>query len=79
MLEHTGLLRGSIIAAVEELGHVVTRKGANHVTHCFFHAERTPSMVLYTDDNSFYCFGCEAHGDSINLREHRDMTGKDFI
>lgn len=28
---------------------------------CPFHAEKSPSLVIYPD-NSFYCFGCTAHG-----------------
>ena len=28
---------------------------------CPYHGERTPSFVLYPD-NSFFCFGCGAHG-----------------
>ena len=32
---------------------------------CPFHREQTPSLKLYK--NSFHCFGCGAHGDSINL------------
>ena len=29
---------------------------------CPFHKEKTPSFVIYTEDNSFHCFGCQAHG-----------------
>lgn len=32
---------------------------------CPFHREQTPSLKLY--EHSFHCFGCGAHGDSINL------------
>lgn len=28
---------------------------------CPFHADKSPSFVLYPD-NSFHCFGCGAHG-----------------
>lgn len=28
---------------------------------CPFHSEKTPSCVIYKD-NSFHCFGCQAHG-----------------
>ena len=34
---------------------------------CPFHADRTPSLVLYPDTQSFYCFGCRASGDVIAL------------
>ena len=32
---------------------------------CPFHADRTPSMQL--NEDYFYCFGCGAHGDVIDL------------
>lgn len=32
---------------------------------CPFHNDRTPSMKL--NENYFYCFGCGAHGDVIDL------------
>ena len=32
---------------------------------CPFHADRTPSLKLYSDH--FHCFGCGAHGDVIDL------------
>ena len=30
---------------------------------CPFHEERTPSFHVYTDTQSYYCFGCHAAGD----------------
>lgn len=35
------------------------------MTCCPFHADRTPSMKL--NEDYFYCFGCGAHGDVIDL------------
>ncbi len=32
---------------------------------CPFHGERTGSLKLYED--SFYCFGCHAHGDAVDF------------
>ena len=34
---------------------------------CPFHSEKTPSMVVYNDSQSFYCFGCGAGGDVISF------------
>lgn len=34
---------------------------------CPFHTERTPSFNIYPDTNTFHCFGCGAHGDSITF------------
>lgn len=33
---------------------------------CPFHEERSASFTIFTNDNSFYCFGCHAHGDVID-------------
>lgn len=32
---------------------------------CIFHNDRTPSMML--NERYYYCFGCGAHGDAIDL------------
>lgn len=40
--------------------------GSRHTALCPFHNEDTPSFVIYPD-NSFYCFGCQAHGDAIDF------------
>ncbi len=34
---------------------------------CPFHDERTPSFYIYSETNTFHCFGCSAHGDSISF------------
>lgn len=31
------------------------------------HSDRTPSFVVYDDTQHFHCFGCQAHGDALNL------------
>ena len=43
----------------------ITRAGRNQKCLCPFHSEKTPSMVIYPDTQSFYCFGCGAGGDVI--------------
>ena len=44
------------------------------VAKCPLHDEDTPSMRYYEETNSFYCFGCGAGGDVINL--HRMFMEK---
>ncbi len=43
------------------------RRGHNYVCLCPFHSEKTPSCTIYTDNQSFYCFGCGAGGDVITF------------
>ena len=43
------------------------RSGRNKTGLCPFHSEKTPSMVVYNDTQSFYCFGCGAGGDVISF------------
>ncbi len=45
----------------------VKRQGRNRACLCPFHSEKTPSMVVYNDTQSFYCFGCGAGGDVISF------------
>lgn len=71
--------RPDILELAEALGHRVVRHGVYWATNCFFHHDPGPSMILYTSDNSFHCYGCEAHGDSLNLLARKDMTGRGFI
>ena len=48
--------------AVEHYGLEVNR---GSMVCCPFHADRTPSMKL--NEDYFYCFGCGASGDVIDL------------
>lgn len=43
--------------------------GKNKKCSCPFHSEKTPSMVIYEDTQSFYCFGCGVGGDIITFIE----------
>ena len=43
------------------------RRGRNMVGLCPFHGEKTPSFNIYTETDSFYCFGCGAAGDVISF------------
>ncbi len=45
----------------------VKRAGRNIKALCPFHSEKTPSFVIYPDNQSFFCFGCGAGGDVISF------------
>ena len=53
----------SVISAYVSL----KRAGRDSVCLCPFHSEKTPSCHVYTDTQSFYCFGCGAGGDVITF------------
>ena len=48
--------------AAERYGLPVNNKG---MTHCLFHEDDSPSLKL--NEDYFYCFSCQAHGDVTNL------------
>ena len=45
----------------------LTIRGNRAVGLCPLHSEKTPSFTVYLDQNRFYCFGCHAQGDVIDL------------
>lgn len=42
--------------------------GNRFLTNCIWHEDSTPSLVLYDENNSFYCFGCDEWGDTLDLK-----------
>ena len=48
--------------------YVTLRKnGSTSKGLCPFHNEKTPSFTVYSDTQSFYCFGCGAGGDAVTF------------
>lgn len=42
---------------------------------CPLHQEKTPSFNIYIDNNTFHCFGCQAHGDAISfIQETKNLS-----
>ncbi|MEG2677550.1 MAG: DNA primase, partial [Oscillospiraceae bacterium] len=54
---------------VEVIGSYVSlkRRGRLNTGLCPFHNEKTPSFVVYSDTQSYFCFGCGAGGDVITF------------
>ena len=50
--------------------------GGRTTIHCPFHDEKTPSFVIFHDNNHAHCFGCGWHGDNIKLI--MDLEGLTF-
>jgi len=62
------LSRTDIVSTFVDSLHAVLRPiGQRFITNCPFHDDSTPSCVLYPETNSFFCFGCKAWGDPINV------------
>ena len=54
-----------ILEIIEREGIELKRRGRDHwMKH---HGEKTASCKLSADKQTFYCFGCGAHGDVIDL------------
>ncbi len=54
------------------------RAGTNYNGLCPFHSEKTPSFTVFPDNQSFFCFGCEAGGDAFTFimrMENLDYKG----
>lgn len=47
---------------------------------CPFHEEKTGSFVIFTNTNTYYCFGCHVHGDVIDfLMRLKNITFRDAV
>ncbi|WP_128547679.1 CHC2 zinc finger domain-containing protein [Larkinella soli] len=62
-----------ILQVIRDLGYELHQ---HRKILCPFHAEKTPSLVLYPQNNSYYCFGCGRHGDVVNF--YAGVTGQEY-
>lgn len=56
--------RVSALDVCRQYGVDVNRAG---FTRCLWHNEKTASLKIYPGDRGFFCFGCHAHGSSLDL------------
>ena len=56
--------RVSALDVCRQYGVDVNRAG---FTRCLWHNEKTASLKIYPGDRGYFCFGCHAHGSSIDL------------
>ena len=54
----------------------LNKKGSNYWCKCPFHDDQKPSMAVNQDKQFYYCFVCQASGNSINFL--RDYENLDF-
>lgn len=66
-------LATDIVAMARELGYAPQPQAGNRWTmQCIFHeGDNEASLTMYTHNNSFFCFGCGAWGDAMNLKDKR--------
>ena len=57
-----------VVSAYTEL----RRQGERFVGLCPFHEERTPSFSVKPAEGFYYCFGCEAGGDTIRFVQEKE-------
>lgn len=69
--------RVSIADMVDQLNISRKRSGSNrYVLCCPFHDETTPSFMIYIEDDTYHCFGCQSHGDAIDF--YQNTLGIEF-
>lgn len=55
--------RLDIVEVMSTSGIELRRTGRSYIGFCpFHHNVNTPAFTVYPDTQSFYCFGCQAHG-----------------
>ena len=73
-----GVLRLKQAVRIEDvIGHYVKlhRSGRTFMGRCCFHDDHEPSLAVFPDTQSFYCFGCQTYGDVITfLMEAERLT-----
>ena len=69
--------RNPIEEVVAGHGVALRRSGTHLMGRCPFHQDEHPSLVVYPETRSFYCFGCGASGDVIDFV--RRAEGLSFV
>ena len=59
--------RIDIVDIIQEYIKLIPAGVNNFKALCPFHNEKTPSFVIFTDNNRYKCFGCQVGGDSIDF------------
>ena len=68
-----------IVEIIEQSGVVLKKYGSRHRGFCPFHNGNSAAFFVY-DDNRFYCFGCEEHGDAADfVQKLHGLSFKDAL
>ena len=69
--------KNDIVVVIE--GYTKLRKSGSRFTgRCPLHDDKSPSMTVYPDQQTFHCYGCQAGGDVIafiQAAENTDFKG----
>jgi len=58
------------------LNHYNLEPDRHQMLKCPFHEDDQPSLKIYTETNTFNCFGCNANGDAIEFIQRKENLGK---
>lgn len=71
-MANENLIPSDILSVLDHYGIEYKPSGSLFSTCCIFHHDDTPSMMIYPDTNSFYCFGCHTSGTPENIVMHEE-------
>lgn len=58
----------------------LSKNGSHLRGRCPFHGDENPSFVVYPRDQTFHCFGCQAHGDILTfLMKVENLTFREAL
>lgn len=67
-----------IAATIQGAGVELRQRGQRFVGQCPFHRDTAPSLTVYPDTQSWYCYGCEVGGDVFEfVRRIRGISFKE--
>ena len=63
------------VSIVAVLQHYDIKINKNKQCLCPFHDDKTPSLKIYPETNTYNCFGCGKSGDTIQfIQEYENIT-----
>jgi len=62
---------------ISELWDTYTKFNRGYIVRCPYHDDTTPSLAIYVDTGTFYCFGCGKYGDVETLFKDKSSIMED--
>lgn len=66
----------SRLSIIQVVSHYGLKANKHDLITCPFHNDKSPSLKLYYETNTFNCFGCGAAGDVIEFIQLKEKTNK---